>query len=416
MKAQPQITDRAHRYRANKILPVEGQACLFCGSTCLLVPDHWDGHPDHTTRDNLEVLCTSCNIAKGKAFVNANRGRRAHQYNPTSGGGAANVGEWLQAVGAITPHRGAQYAGSNYGLTSTMSTQAAVDMIRATPQSKRRAFAAKLARKNPFWSAPDARQTTPAHGGIAYHQSKRKPAATGKRAKETKAESESFFSVPDEETLQKGFSKGQSLADMLRGNPGLRKLRTANPAAFDRGVKSIRKRGGRTNPASESADVFEEFHGFPSAEVITVKKKVHHHAHLAALGELVELDVWGVDGAGHQVTGFGGAVLATNEDKTQLFIEGGDQALNLREWGIRKPHEMETIGQLVGISYFTDKTHLGDEGGEAVYVHKMRTTNDNGKHVTVKIATYPDLIYDVRNEQLLISGGSYEILREGINK
>ena len=126
--------------------------------------------------------------------------------------------------------------------------------------------------------------------------------------------------------------------------------------------------------------------------------------------------MWGVDGAGHQVTGFGGAVLATNEDKTQLFIEGGDQALNLREWGIRKPHEMETIGQLVGISYFTDKTHLGDEGGEAVYVHKMRTTNDNGKHVTVKIATYPDLIYDVRNEQLLISGGSYEILREGINK
>jgi hypothetical protein len=26
------------------------------------------------------------------------------------------------------------------------------------------------------------------------------------------------------------------------------------------------------------------------------------------------------------------------------------------------------------------------------------------------------LIYDVRNEQLLFSGGSYEILREGINK
>ena len=71
---------------------------------------------------------------------------------------------------------------------------------------------------------------------------------------------------------------------------------------------------------------------------------------------------------------------------------------------------------MTNIGYKTNKTHLGDEGGEAVYVHKFRTTNDNGKHVTVRIARYPDLIYDVRNEQLLFSGGSYEILREGINK
>jgi hypothetical protein len=34
----------------------------------------------------------------------------------------------------------------------------------------------------------------------------------------------------------------------------------------------------------------------------------------------------------------------------------------------------------------------------------------------VKIARYPDLIYDVRNEQLLFSGGSYEIIAEGIDK
>ena len=80
------------------------------------------------------------------------------------------------------------------------------------------------------------------------------------------------------------------------------------------------------------------------------------------------------------------------------------------------PHETETLGRVTNIGYQTNKTHLGDEGGEAVYVHKFRSTNKAGKHVVVKIARYPDLIYDVRNEQLLFSGGSYEILREGIDK
>lgn len=104
MMAQRAVTDRAHRYRANELAPVAGKVCLFCGSTRFVVPDHWDGHPDHTAPDNLEHLCKSCNTAKGPAFRKAGRGRLTHQYNPTKGGGAATVGEWMQAVGAITPH------------------------------------------------------------------------------------------------------------------------------------------------------------------------------------------------------------------------------------------------------------------------------------------------------------------------
>lgn len=172
----------------------------------------------------------------------------------------------------------------------------------------------------------------------------------------------------------------------------------------------------KRNPASAAAEVFEEFHGFEPSEVVTVTKHIHHHEHLAAAGKLVSLDVWGIDGKGHRIAGFKGAFLAFNESKNQLFVEGGDQSVNLEDFGIDAPHELETLGRLTDIGYQTNKTHLGDEGGEAVYVHKFRTTNDNGKHVVVKIARYPDLIYDVRNEQLLFSGGSYEILREGINK
>ncbi len=173
---------------------------------------------------------------------------------------------------------------------------------------------------------------------------------------------------------------------------------------------------GRTNPAGSAAEVFEEFHGFEPSEVVTVTKKVFYHEHLAAAGKLTHLEVWGIDEQRHKISGFKGALLAFNEAKNQLFVEGGDQSINLGDFGIRKPHELETLGRLTDIGYHTNKTHLGDEGGEAVYVHKFRTTNDNGRHVVVKIARYPDLIYDVRNEQLLFSGGSYEILREGINK
>lgn len=172
----------------------------------------------------------------------------------------------------------------------------------------------------------------------------------------------------------------------------------------------------RGNPAAGSAEVFEEFHGFEPSEVVTVTKHVHHHEHLAAAGKLTHLDVWGIDGQGHKLTGFEGAFLAFNESKNQLFVEGGDQSINLDDFGIRKPHEVETLGKVTDIGYQTNKTHLGAEGGEAVYVHKFRSTNQAGRHVIVKIAREPDLIYDVRNEQLLFSGGSYEILREGINK
>lgn len=208
------------------------------------------------------------------------------------------------------------------------------------------------------------------------------------------------------------------------------------PAKFDRCVKQVKKRGGaknayavctaagtrnkakrgKRNPASASAEVFEDFHGYPPSEVVKVTKEIHRHAHLASLGTLISLDVWGVDGRGHKITGFKKALLCSNEDRNQLFIEGGDQSVNLKDFGIKTAHEMETLGTITEIAYQTNKTHLGKEGGEAVYVHKFRTTNEDGKHVTVRMSREPDLVYDVRNEQLLFSGGSYTILREGIDK
>jgi hypothetical protein len=489
---------------------------------------HLTGNESHGERENLAYGCRSCNGKLAAAFKTLNLGKPTNQYNPSSGVPTFEQYMWAvsnherkahDAGGAVihaTPkHKRIEYARRivskaqatkreraderwNPPAKSVVSRAAEYNenshkwriveqysdgsMRRLKGAFKTKAEAEAGPNKSNPWpfSRPDARRTTPAHGGIAYHQGKMKGrkktpddlnAEYLKTLPKSRAKKPAGASaMPDEATLQAGFKRGLSLADMLGvRNPGIpvsdwkkdfyrqgfeigkadrtkeyptfRDASKVNEQALwmadilvdSWGVPKSKAgviaeqfssgysdgwRGHRRkkNPAAGAVEVFEDFHGFEPTEVLTVQKQVHHHAHLASLGNLVELDVWGVDGKGHKVSGFKGALLACNESRDQLFIEGGDQTMNLVDFGIRKPHEAETLGRVTNIGYKTNKTHLGDEGGEAVYVHRFRATNQNGKHVVVKMTREPDLIYDVRNEQLLFSGGSYEILREGINK
>jgi hypothetical protein len=173
-------------------------------------------------------------------------------------------------------------------------------------------------------------------------------------------------------------------------------------------------RYGRVNPSDAAADVYEEFHGRPSGEVVTVVENIHHHEHLAALGELRTLVVKARNGARVTLTRFKKAILCTNEAKNQMFVRGGDQSVDVGVFGIRNPHEVETLGQVVEIVYFTTKDHLGDEGGTALYFHVTGETNENGKR---KMAGWPpDLIYHTVDERMEFSGGSYSIKAEGVDK
>lgn len=138
------VTDRALRYRANADPPPGEKICAFCGSKRFVEVGHIDGFEEHNEPENLVWTCRQCNTRMGIVFRDAGIGRRTHQYNPTKSGGALNIGEWIQAVGAITPHRGAKYAASRYGISSDMSTAQAVAMIRATPPWKRSEFANEL--------------------------------------------------------------------------------------------------------------------------------------------------------------------------------------------------------------------------------------------------------------------------------
>ena len=174
---------------------------------------------------------------------------------------------------------------------------------------------------------------------------------------------------------------------------------------------------GKRNPAGAAASLYQEFHGRPSGELVEVDKPVHYHAHLAALGELEKLTIKSNDGGLVDLEGFGDAVLCSNERGTQLYIEGGDQAVKLSAFGIGKPyHDVEDLGEVTKLWYFTTKDHLGDQGGEASYHHtlseekKTRMSYGFGERRAPK----PRLLYDVLNQGLAFAGGEYSVEPEGI--
>jgi hypothetical protein len=467
------------------------------------------------------VLCKSCNTAKGAAFAKVSRGRLTHQYNPTKGGGAANVGEWVNAVGAITPHidRG------DRGLVSTMSTRDAVDMIRATPQNKRRDFAAKLRRKNPAtrenlfgWGKPvpvparrgrtgglslseassaalkagrksadlsdfdswlerkhlDTRsdavisrlrdaykrgveKSEAAEQNREFLKDKREQAREAARdraqqAREDRAQQHTrrrtgrsaplgASSMPDEAAMQAGFKRGLSLADMMRANPGFKSIRPEgtylSPEGYriEKGYGSwhVTDRDGepvetskakriiarleaalskrKRNPATASAEAYERFHGQQSSEVASVDDELHIHEHLSAIGDLEKLKVRAPDGGIVTLTDFDGAILCQAEDGSQLYIRGGDQSVDLDEFAIEEPyHEVEDLGEVREIRYYTDKKHLGKQGGKATYFHHLGEEDQQAG----RKARRPRLLYSVRDQLLSFAGGGYTIPSEGI--
>lgn len=216
-----------------------------------------------------------------------------------------------------------------------------------------------------------------------------------------------------------------------------------NPAKFERCVKSVKKRGGaanayavctaagtrknssrvidpslrgetagrtKRNPSeyAAAAEASEEFHGKQPGELMEVTEEIFEHDNLADCGELVSMVIKPING-GQSITlkDFGGTRLARSPKgfPYQLFIVGGDQEVDLDEFEIYEPHESEVLGHLKRILYFTDKKHLGREGGVANYKHKLGEVSGKLPHV----------IYDTINKTLSISGGGYTILPEGID-
>ncbi len=316
----------------------------------------------------------------------------------------------------------------------------------------------KPARKRNMWpfAAKGVKDTTPARGGIAAHtKSGKKPTSAGAQYKgySIRLLEDGSYVIPkiDPDTQFEDLKQAKRFVDSetkaRRNNPSWRAYvggrfvgtaygatkkealaRFADPS--DRYASSIvlksssrevpepgetpaqtrrryasnpgKNRKSKRNPSAQSAEAYQDFHGRPSEETVTVETKVHYHKHLSACGELRKLVIQ-VPGKLFKVNlaGFKKALLCENEQHNQLFIEGGDQAVDVKRFGIKTPHEVETLGDVRNIEYFTTKDHLGSDGGEALYVHAFKKP-------------YPVLIYHALDKQLTFAGGKYKVLPEGI--
>lgn len=126
-KQAEQITDRAHRYRAQQCIPPGSRRCEECGSTRFLVVDHRDGDEWNDAPRNLRWLCKSYNTRLGLEMAQAGQGRRTRQFNP----GAETLAEYVEA--AVDHQRGQHDDGGR--------------VIHETPPARRRAFAQEIWRR-----------------------------------------------------------------------------------------------------------------------------------------------------------------------------------------------------------------------------------------------------------------------------
>lgn len=186
-------------------------------------------------------------------------------------------------------------------------------------------------------------------------------------------------------------------------------------AKVTKGRKNSTKRKPSEYAAAAAAS--EAFHGTPAHEEFNIVTEVFEFDNLGDCGELLKLEVIPIHGgSGITLTKFDGARLGQSPKgfPDQLYIEGGDQSVDLDEFEISRPHALEVLGKLKFITYYTVKYHLGKDGGDANYRHKFadnppmirRGTNPKNR---------PTIIYDTMNNLISLAGGEYQILPEGID-
>jgi len=213
--------------------------------------------------------------------------------------------------------------------------------------------------------------------------------------------------------------------------------------------------GTRRNPAGAAIAMREKFTGLPADSTVVVSRDEHVHEHLAKLGDLIELRGKTIKGqpfviefkrsanprrkskdivskVGKKTSGWlgrrakavsgmvkgfsdtwlnpkrrrnpnGPTILASNEAGTHLFIEGGDQSLDLSKVGLSElaKKEVATIGDVYYVTYHSRKKFDGKEE-EHDYEHEFSEESKGPR---------PSLRYDVKNKALFLDGGVYRIPR-----
>jgi len=201
----------------------------------------------------------------------------------------------------------------------------------------------------------------------------------------------------------------QALVRRATANKGKRYAKSVK--RYANYANSRKKRNpARRNPEDAAAERYKYFHGKEPETVTEIVRTIHHHEVTSGIGKLHRLQIAAVDGRNKVTLAFKGTLLTQNEKGTQLFIEGGDQSVAQKDFGIEYPHEWEVLGSGLAIWYDTTKTHLGADGGKAIYRHSFGGKLKNGKK-----SRKPIIVYDTVNKQLYFAGGGYTLPDVGID-
>jgi hypothetical protein len=183
--------------------------------------------------------------------------------------------------------------------------------------------------------------------------------------------------------------------------------------------------GRRHNPEDAARELSERFHGMPSDTTTVIETLVHVHEHKTELGDLTEMKLITLNGAARDMTiKFKADLpkLGSNEnpeDGTQLFVDGGDQELDLDALGFEDEgwrKEAMVIGVLYEITYDTRKAM---DGGQIIsYFHGLGEEDLKKSRSKPQLGVQPTLIYHPPIEaegqkfpaRLEIAGGRYNLL------
>jgi hypothetical protein len=179
--------------------------------------------------------------------------------------------------------------------------------------------------------------------------------------------------------------------------------------------------GKKHNPEGDAANLYEEFHGRPSREVVEVAYEEHEHETLTGLGDLCQLKI---------ITPFkkdcvinvcptkspkdlpdpsqlpreDRIILSCSEDGKQLYFIGGDQSVDVEALGFGEGDMKDSM--LLGVLY--EVTYQAEKGFDKFqltnYYHKL------GEDTGVE----PVLTYDPVSCLLKVSGGQYKVEAPGI--
>lgn len=163
--------------------------------------------------------------------------------------------------------------------------------------------------------------------------------------------------------------------------------------------------GSAAEAAAAAAAMYEKFHGKPSTttKIVTVEEDVP--AEVADCGKLLQLDVF-IDGdrMASELKAKGNVRVWTTPEGGQIYFGLGDQSIDIEAIGMGYllPKDHITIGPVKMIHYLSAKDFHNFE--PVHYYHRFG--EQDGK--------MPWLNYDVRSRRMYLTGGTYQVRREGI--